>query len=171
MEHNRTCDLFLTQSGLWEGSFSNYVNRGGGIVQEGRIAVEVSVGEDGVIRHKNIFMDKDGKQSDYEGTARMKVEGDRLINLDVMTEDPNTGNQIRNHKFDGYITDHHVYVLETYEEILPDGKVDHRRSDVHYYFIGETELVMLADVYVNDSLLVFASTILEGTPGGLVRAG
>ncbi len=156
----RTCDRFLTQSGTWEGSFRNFVNKSGGVIQEGFVVVEVEVDEGGEIRHRNIFMDKDYQKSDYEGSTRMKLAGNRLLNLDLMTEDPNTKNRIENHEFEGYVIDDHIFILEAYDEVFNDERVEKRRNHVHYFFPTEMEIVMLADIYVNNELLVFAGTKL-----------
>ncbi len=152
---------FLQSSGIWEGVFANYVNRDGGIEQEGKIIVKVEVDTNGVITHENSFFRLDGTQSDYVGSLNVRVEGNNLINLLEIDEDPNTKNKIKNHRFEGYIVKNHIFIYETYEEIFPNGKKDFRRNSVHYFFIKENELIMLADVYLNDKLLVFANTKLE----------
>lgn len=91
----------------------------------------------------------------------MRVEGNMVVNAEPMTEDPSTKNKIRNHLLEGYIGDDHIYILESYDEILPEGEVEHRRNDMHYYFFNNTEMVILADVFVNGKLLVFANTRLK----------
>jgi hypothetical protein len=88
----------------------------------------------------------------------MRLEGNRLVNAEPMTEDTNTKNKIQNHLFEGYIGSNQIYVLEAYDEILPEGKVEHRRNDMHYYSFNDTEMVILADVFVNEELLVSANT-------------
>ena len=160
MMTERKCDGFLCKSGTWSGPFQNFVNQSGGIIQVGYIAVEAEVDAD-EIRHRNVFMDENHKASDYVGSSRMKVVGNRLVNLEVMTQDPNTKNQIQDHNFEGYVIDDHIFILETYDEILADGNVDRRRNHLHYYLITETEIVMLGDVFVNDQLLVFAGATLK----------
>ena len=159
MKNNRT-NLFLNSSGKWEGSFSNFVNREGGIEQEGKIVVQVDVTEKGVISHKNSFFRPDGTQTDYVGSLEVKVDGNNLVNLMKIEEDPNTKNKIENHRFEGYITDKHIFIYETYEECYQDGKREFRRNSVHYYFLSEREMIMLADVYLDDKLLVIGNTKL-----------
>ena len=151
---------FLKTSGIWEGEFSNYVNRGEGIIQQGKIIVEIDVDEKGIIHQKNKFFSREGKQSDYIGYVTMKVEANRLIYLGEMDKDQNTNNKIENHVFNGFITNNHIYILEEYDEIFSNGEVEHYRNSLHYYFISEEEIIMLADVCVNNKLLVFANTKL-----------
>jgi len=153
-------DSFLKRSGVWEGLFSNYVNKGEGIKQQGKMVVEMDVDEEGVISQTNMWFNLEGKQSDYTGYAKFRVEGNRLINLDKVEVDPNTGNKIGNPVFDGYIIGNHIHILDAYDDISPDGKVDHRRNSLHYYSISENEIIMIADVYVNDKLFAFANTKL-----------
>lgn len=160
MTQNKT-NLFLHSGGIWEGHFSNYVNRDDGIEREGKIIVKVEVDTNGVITHENSFFRSDGTQSDYVGSLKVRVEGNNLINMLEIEEDPNTTNKIENHRFEGYVTKKHIFIYETYEECFPDGKKDSRRNSVHYLFIKENELIMLADAYLNDKLLVFANTKLE----------
>lgn len=88
-------------------------------------------------------MKPDGKRAGYEGVAKMRLEGNRLVNAEPMTEDPNTKNKIQNHLFEGYIGSNQIYVLEAYDEILPEGKVEHRRNDMQYYSFNDTEMVIL----------------------------
>jgi len=159
MKKDKT-NLFLKSSGRWEGSFSNFVNREGGIEQDGKIIVQVEVTEEGVISHKNSFFRPDGTQTDYVGSLEVKVEGNNLVNLMKIEEDPNTKNKIENHRFEGYITNKHIFIYETYEECFPDGKNEYRRNSVHYYFLSEKEMIMLADVYIDDNLLVIGNTKL-----------
>lgn len=159
-QRNRKSELFLSQSKTWEGTFRNFVNRAEGVIQEGYIVVDVEVDDCGEIRHRNTIMDQNRKPSDYAGLARFRVDGVRLINLEVMSEDPNTKNRIQDHRFDGYVIDDHIFILETYEEVFPDGSIDQRRNHMHYFFPTATEIVMLGDIHVNDELLVFAGTTL-----------
>ena len=77
-----------------------------------------------------------------------------------MTVDSNTGNKIKNHHLQGFITENHIHLLVTYEEVLPEGKIDHRRNSLHYYFTSQKESYLLVDVYLNSELLVFANTNL-----------
>ena len=90
----------------------------------------------------------------------MKMEGNRLIYLGEMDKDKNTNNEIRNHVFNGFITNNHIYILEEYDEVFPNGEVKHHRNSLHYYFISKEEIIMLADVCVNNKSLVFANTKL-----------
>jgi hypothetical protein len=122
--------------------------------------IEVEVNEKGEIRHRNILMNKDRKKSDYQGSARMKLDGNRFVTLGVMTEDPNTKNRIENHECEGYVIDDHIFILETYDELFDDGNVERRRNHIHYFLLSETEIVMLGDMYVNDELLVIAGTTI-----------
>jgi len=151
---------FLQISGTWEGEFSNYINRGNGIIQQGKIVVEMSVDEKGIIHQKNKFFTHKGEQSGYTGYITMKVKGNRLVYLGEIDKDENTNNKIENHVFEGFITNNHIYILEEYDEIFSNGKVEHQRNSLHYYFISEEEIIMLADVCVNNKLLVFANTKL-----------
>ena len=160
MKTERKCDRFLRQPGTWSGPFRNFVNQTGGVIQEGYIAVEVEIDGDEIC-HRNVFMDEKHQKSEYTGSGRMKVDGHRIVNMDVMTEDPNTKNPIRNHEFEGYLIDDHVFILETYDEILDGENVDRRRNHLHYFFPSENEIVMLGDVFVNDRLLVFAGATLK----------
>ena len=160
MKMDRT-NLFLNSSGKWEGLFSNFVNRDGGIEQEGKVVVQVDVTDEGVISHKNSFFRPDGTQSDYVGSLEAKVEGNNLVNLMAIDEDPNTKNKIENHRFEGYVTNKHIFIYETYEECYPDGKREFRRNSVHYYFMSEKEMIILADVYLDDKLLVIGNTKLK----------
>ena len=159
MKMDRT-NLFLNSSGKWEGLFSNFVNRDGGIEQEGKVVVQVDVTDEGVISHKNSFFRPDGTQSDYVGSLEVKVEGNNLVNLMAIEEDPNTKNKIENHRFEGYVTNKHIFIYETYEECYPDGKREFRRNSVHYYFKSKKEMIILADVYLDDKLLVIGNTKL-----------
>ena len=153
-------DYLVRNNGIWEGSLANFVNRDGGIVQHGGLILEVSIDKHGVVTHKSILLRPDG-QKKYEGIARMRLEGQKLTNLEPMTEDPNTKSKIQNHLLEGFVGDSHAFVLESYDDISPDGKIEHRRNSVHYYFVNEKELVILSDVFVDDKLLVFANARLK----------
>jgi len=153
-------ELFLKESNIWEGSFANFVNRKDGIIQKGKIRFKVGVDDSGIITHELAFYDKAGKPGAYTGSAKFRVEGNKIINLLEMTIDSNTNNVIKNHLFQGFIGEDHIHVLESYDDIFSDGKIDHRRNSIHYYFVSPTEIYMISDVYVNDELLVFVNTIL-----------
>ncbi|MBN1452909.1 MAG: hypothetical protein JW963_17960 [Anaerolineales bacterium] len=160
IQKDNLCHRFLTQNGTREGSFRNFVNKSVGIIQEGYTVIEVAIGQNGEIHLRNIIMDKNRQKSAYEGSARMRLNGNRLHNLEIMTEDLNTKNQIKNHAFEGYVINDHIFILETYDEIFDGGKVEKRRNHLHYFFPSEKEIVMLGDIYVNNELLVFAGTTL-----------
>ena len=157
----KTAALFFKRSSVWKGPMTNFVNMKGRIVQHAHMIMEISTDSEGIVTQKNIVVKPDGTRTSYEGIAKMRVEGNRVVNAEPMTEDPNTKNKIQNHLLEGYIGDNHIYILESYDEILPEGKVEHRRNDVHYYFFNNTEMVILADVFVNGKLLVFANTRLK----------
>lgn len=150
----------VRNDGIWEGSLTNFVNRDGGIIQHGSLILEVSIDKHGVVTHKTILLRPDG-QKQYEGIARMLLEGQKLTNLESMTEDPNTKSKIRNHLLEGFVGDSHAFMLESYDDISPDGKIEHRRNSVHYYFVNKKELAILSDVFVDDKLLVFANARLK----------
>ena len=152
--------LFLKGSSIWEGSFTNFVNRKDGIIQKGKIRFKVDVDDNGIISHELAFFDKAGKPGDYTGSAKFKVEGNKIINLLEMTFDSNTNNEIKNHLLQGFIGENHIHVLETYDDVFSDGKIDYRRNSIHYYFVSPTEIYMISDVYVNNELLVFVNTVL-----------
>jgi len=154
-------NLFLESGGIWEGSFSNFINRRGGEKQQGKIAIKVEIDEEGIITHSNSFFRPDGSQNDCVGSLKVKVEGNELINLLDMDVDPNTKTKIENHKFEGYLADNHIYIHESYDDVFTNGKRDHRENTVHYYFVSKKKIIMLADVYVNEKLLVFANTVLS----------
>lgn len=156
---NKT-DAFLKNTGIWEGEFTNYVNRAGGVTQQGKIIIETEF-QNGIVIQRNIFVRPDGTRSNYVGIAKMRIEGNKLLWDGEMEEDPNTGAKIGNHSFEGFVTDDQIYILETYDEVLPAGDVERRRNTTHYYFLSESEAVMTANVYVNDELLVFACTKLR----------
>ena len=157
----KAADSFLKRSGVWKGSLSNFVNQKGGIIQHGRLTVEMNIDEKGIITQKNSLFDSKGKKTDYEGVARMRSSGSKLSNLEPMTKDPNTGNAIQNHVLEGFVADNHIYIFESYDEILTDGKTEHRRNSLHYYFLDENKMVMISDVFVNNELLVFVNAQLE----------
>ncbi|NIQ07162.1 MAG: hypothetical protein GWO20_15970 [Candidatus Korarchaeota archaeon] len=160
-EGNRKVDRFLTESGLWEGPFTNYVNREETLIQKGKISIKVTVEEDNVITQEVALFDDEGNRGPYTGSAKVKVEGDKLRNMLEITEDPNTGNTIDHHTLNGFILDKHLLIVETYDEVFPDGRVDARRNTNHYYFLSEDEMYMLSDVHVNEKLLVFANAKLK----------
>ena len=153
--------IFLETSNIWEGDFQNYVNMEDGIIQKGKIIVEVTQEDDQIVKMRNKFINPDGKQSDYTGYSSMQIKNNRLLWVGDPRIDENTGNKIENHIFKGYILDNQIYILEQYSEVFPDGHKENRRNTVHYYLINKNEILQMADVYVNDSLLVFASTLLK----------
>jgi hypothetical protein len=151
---------FLEQGGTWKGTFANFYNRNDGIIQHGNIIVEITIDDNGIIRQRNAILKPDGTPGPYEGAAVMKVEKNRLICPEPWTKDPHTGNEYECYQYDGYIGKDHIYILESYYEIFSNGKKQHRRNSVHYYFRNDSEIYMIADVYVDEKLLVFASTRL-----------
>ncbi len=153
----KLADSFLKENSVWEGEVANFVNMKGGVIQHGRLIVEMTVDLDGVITQKNILVRPDGQRAGYEGVARMRVEGNRLMNVEPMTEDPNTKNRIQNHLLEGFVGDKHIYILESYDEVFPDGHIEHRRNALHHYFLSRSEIILLSDVFVDDKLLVFAN--------------
>ena len=159
-------EAFLKKDGVWEGEFQNFVNRNGGIIQEGIILVDIKTGQDQIIRMRNNFIDKNGKESGYTGYTSMKLNGDRLEYIGDSTSDQNTGNRIENHVFMGYCLDRHIYIFEGYTEIHPDGREEKRRNSLHYILLDSGKIAQIADVYVNENLLVFAHTFLVRINGG-----
>jgi hypothetical protein len=94
----------------------------------------------------------------------MKVEGNRLICPKPWTKDPHSGNNYESYHYEGYIGKDNIYILESYYEIYSNGKKEHRRNSVHYFFKSDSEIYMVADVYIDENLLVFASTKLIENP-------
>ncbi|NJE60630.1 hypothetical protein [Thermococcus sp. 21S7] len=154
-------DAFLKNNGVWEGEFSNYVNQMEGITQRGKMIIEVEATPGGTIIQRNFFVRPDGTKSDYVGIARMRLDGNRLLWVGEEAEDPNTAEEIRNHSFEGIVTEDQIYIVELYEAVGKDGTIERRRNTTHYYFLSDKEAVMTGSVYVNDELLVFASTRLR----------
>lgn len=160
-KNNSKIITFLQESGVWEGSFTNFVNRKDGIIQKGKTRIKVVVDDNGVITIENAIFDEDGNPGPYTGMAKMRIKGNKLINLLEMTEDPNTDTKIENHQFQGFIGNNHVHILEEYDDVFPNGKIDHRRNSLHYYSVSENKLLMISDVYVNGELLVFVDTFVS----------
>ncbi|WP_148883299.1 hypothetical protein [Thermococcus aciditolerans] len=133
----------------------------GGITQRGKMIIEVETTPEGTIIQRNFFVRPDGTKSDYVGIAQMRIEGNRLLWAGEAVEDPNTAEEIRNHSFEGIITDDQIYIVELYEAVGKDRTIERRRNTTHYYFLSDKEAVMTGSVYVNDELLVFASTRLR----------
>lgn len=160
-QENHILDIFLKRSGIWSGEFTNFVNQKGGIIQHGRIRMKISVDSEGVIHQKTAFIKPDGTASGYQGYGAFKVEGSRLIWVGSVTKDENTGNPIENHRFEGYVSDNHIYAVEEYEEILPNGRREKRSNHIHYVLLSENKILWLADIRKDHQLLVFANTLLE----------
>ncbi len=152
--------VFLFSNAEWLGDFQNYVNRNDGIIQNGRILVEITFLGD-TIKMRNAFFNQQGVPTDYTGYSNMLVQGDSIISPDDYSIDENTGNELKNYKFWGRILDNHIYIHESYNELFPDGKVETRSNSVHYYLKSKQEIIQLADVWINDSLFVFAGTLLR----------
>jgi hypothetical protein len=157
----RPIDDFLYKSGIWSGKFVNFVNQEDGMIQRGKIRMKVSVDSSGVIKQSIALIRPDGTASDYQGSATMKVEGNRLKWIGLITKDENTGNPIENHVFEGYIVWNQIYAVETYEELFPDGRREKRRNNIHYVVLGEEKVLWQADIHVDGKLFVFANTVLE----------
>ncbi|MGC9472247.1 MAG: hypothetical protein ACP5D1_11955 [Bacteroidales bacterium] len=150
---------FLFSNSTWLGDFQNYVNRNPGTVQSGKIQVELTASND-TIMMKNVFLNQEGEPTDYTGYSYMIVKGDSIFSADESGVDKNTGNEIIDYNYSGRILDNHIYIHESYKEILPNGKVEQRSVSVHYYLISKNEIIQLAEVWVDNSLLVFAGTRL-----------
>lgn len=151
---------FLLSNTAWLGDFQNYVNRNDGIVQSGKIKVELTTLNDTVMM-RNIFLNHDGEPTNYTGYSYMMIQGDTILSIDESGIDENTGNEIIDYTYLGRILDNHIYIHESYKEIHPDGKIEQRTSSVHYYLLSENEILQLAEVWVDNVLLVFAGTRLK----------
>ncbi len=151
---------FLLSNSTWLGEFQNYVNRNAGIVQSGRIKVELTTSNDTVMM-RNIFLSHEGEPTNYTGYLYMIVKGDTIFSIDESGVDENTGNEIIDYNYWGRILDNHIYIHESYKEIFPNGKTEKRSNSVHYYLLSNNEVIQLAEVWVNEALLVFAGTRLK----------
>ncbi len=151
---------FLLSNSTWLGEFQNYVNRNTGIVQSGRIKVELTTTNDTVMM-RNIFLNHEGELTNYTGYSYMIVKGDTIFSIDESGVDENTGNEIRDYNYWGRILDNHIYIHESYMEIFLNGKTEKRSNSVHYYLLSNNEVIQIAEVWVNEALLVFASTRLK----------
>jgi hypothetical protein len=160
-DENHLTALFLGKSGVWLGEFTNFVNQKGGAIQQGKMHLKMEVDKDRIINMSTAIIGSDGRLGEYQGYATLKVEGNRLNWVGSTTEDKTTGNTYENYVWDGYIGRNHIYVLNSYEEIYPDGRREKRRYDLHYIFLSQESVIMLADIFVDDRLLVFANTTLK----------
>ncbi|MTI95567.1 MAG: hypothetical protein FH749_08775 [Firmicutes bacterium] len=152
---------FLNQSASWRGSLSNYVNIDGGKTQTGEIEVAVEIIND-ILTIKNRLFRPDGSQTDYEGALEARIVGNRLLNIHEQTVDPNTKNQIRNHQFEGYFTQNHIFIVETYTEVFKDQeKEEMRHNELHYYLPDVDTALNVISVHVKDKLLVFGNAYLK----------
>ncbi len=151
---------FLLSNNTWLGDFQNYVNRDGGIVQSGRIKVELTTSNDTVMM-RNIFLNHEGESTNYTGYSYMIVKGDTIFSTDGSGVDENTGNEIIDYNYLGRVLDNHIYIHESYKEILPNGEIEQRSNSVHYYLMSENEIIQLAEVWVDNFLLVFTGTQLK----------
>jgi len=158
--HNDIKKTFLLSNTTWIGNFQNYVNKNAGIIQSGSIKVELKTSNDTVMM-RNVFLNQRGEPSNYSGYSYMIIKGDTIISTDESGVDENTGNEIIDYNYFGRILDNHIYIQETYKEILSNGEIEQRSSSVHYYFLNENEIIQLAEVWVNNDLLVFAGTRLK----------
>lgn len=154
-------DVFLKKSALWEGSFNNYVNKNGGIVQSGRYRMEVRYEDDQTIKWRINLMNKGGQESGYTGYSMMKINGKNVEWVGEETVDKNTKNRVEDHVFQGFLLDDHLYIHEAYAEVYPDGKKEKRRNDLHFILLDDGRILQTADVFLDDKLLVFAHTILQ----------
>ncbi len=151
---------FLLSNSKWLGDFQNYVNRDAGIIQTGKIKVELTTSNDTVMM-RNIFLNHEGEPTDYTGYSYMIVKGNTIFSTDESGMDENTGNEIIDYNYLGRILDNHIYIHESYREILPNGEIEQRSNSVHYYLMSENEIIQLAEVWVDNVLLVFAGTRLK----------
>ena len=151
---------FLLSNTTWVGNFQNYVNKNTGIMQRGSIKVELKTSNDTVMM-RNIFLNQKGEPSNYSGYSYMIIRGDTIISTDESGIDKNTGNEITDYNYFGRILDNHIYIHESYKEILCNGEIEQRSSSVHYYLLSQNEIIQLAEVWVNNDLLVFAGTRLK----------
>jgi hypothetical protein len=152
-------ECFLLSNSTWIGDFQNYVNRNAGIVQTGKIRVELTTSNDTVMM-RNTFLNPEGEPTDYTGYSYMIVKGNTITSIDESGIDENTGNEITDYNYLGRVLDNHIYIHESYKEIHPDGEIEQRSNSVHYYLMSENEIIQLAEVWVDDVLLVFAGTRL-----------
>jgi hypothetical protein len=160
-EEKQPTVIFLRRSAIWSGEFTNFVNQEEGVIQRGRIRMKAVVDSRGAIKQSIAIIRPDGKASDYQGAASLRIEGNRLKWVGKITEDENTGNPIENHTFEGYLGWNQVYLVETYEEVFPDGRREKRKNNSHYVVLAEKKVLWLADIHVDGKLLVFANTVLE----------
>ncbi len=154
----------LKEEGTWKGEFMNYLKKHPvtgeeGIVQKGRWVMEIKVEDDG-INMKNKFFDQEGKQSDYEGSMKIRFEDDKVKQIGNTEVDPNTGNEIKDYDFEGYITEDHMFIKEEYVEIEDESET-HRRNSLHYHLIDEDEMMHTSDVYIDGELLVFGGNMFK----------
>ena len=82
----------------------------------------------------------------------------------LFTKDPNTGNPLARHRFEGHVARRHIHILEEYEEVFPDGRREQRRNTVHYVLVDDRTVFMIADIRVDGQLLVFGNTKLTKSP-------
>ena len=153
-------ETFFLRDAIWDGEFEAYVNKEKGLIQKGRIVVKMYIDENSIIHQSNAFIRPDGTQTDYEGSAKMKLEGTEILWVGDSTKDPNTGNVLENHRFNGYFKYDQAYIVEDYDELYPDGRKEHRHNDVHYLVLDEDEILMTGNVSVNGDFLVFSNTTL-----------
>ncbi len=153
-------ESFLLSNSAWLGDFQNYVNRNAGTIQSGKIKVELTTSND-TIMMRNIFLNHEGEPTNYTGYSYMIVKGNTIFSTDESGVDENTGNEIIDYSYFGRVLDNHIYIHESYKEILPDGEIEQRSSSIHYYLKSENEIIQLAEVWVDNVLLVFAGTRLK----------
>ncbi|MFW6196534.1 MAG: hypothetical protein ACOC5D_04275 [Thermoplasmatota archaeon] len=154
----------LKKDGTWKGMFMNYlkehpVSGEKGIVQKGKWIMDIEVEDDG-IKMINKFFDEEGNQSNYEGSMKIKFEGDKVKQIGNTEVDPNTGNKIKDYDFEGYITEDHMFIKEEYVEVEEDKDV-HRRNSLHYHLIDREEIMHTSDVYIDGELLVFGGNMFK----------
>lgn len=151
---------FLCREGIWSGEFYNFVNQQGGIVQQGRIELKAEVPAPDLVVQKTGFIRPDGSRTGYQGEAKIAVRGKQLINPEPPEKDENTGNPLEDYRFEGYVGEGHIHILEQYVEKSAEGS-DERRNEIHYCQLDGGDVLMISSVYVNGQLLVFARAVLS----------
>ncbi len=155
---------FLLKPGVWSGDFHNFVNQDQGIVQQGKIELQVELVDDNTAIQRTGFIRPDGSRTGYQGQAKIQVKGNRIENPQVPEKDENTGNPIKGYRFDGFAGQGHIHILEQYTEVHKDQPAEERRNEIHYCQLDEGQVLMISSVYVNGQLLVFARATLQHSP-------
>ncbi len=155
---------FLLKPGVWSGEFHNFVNQGDGIVQQGRIELKVELVDENTAIQRTGFIRPDGSRTGYQGQAKIRVVGNRIENPEPPSTDENTGNPIRDYRFEGFAGQGHIHILESYAEVPKDQPPEERRNEIHYCQLDNNQVLMISSVYVDGQLLVFARATLQHTP-------